>query len=315
MAYGDNKIGNLDKICPSMGLALIGTKLDDLNTALNTIPAGKYSGDFLTEKEIYQLNNMCSVGNTVQLGTIINNLLTASKNSTEVDVLTDINASLLDSSMCGGAEICSLGTSIQEWQAIVNGEFIASQANITSFSINDVNGVINESGDTPTITVTLPSTVEDVSSLVATFVVSDGATVEVNDIEQTSGTTENDFTNHVNYIVTAKNGITTKTYEVIVDVEINTEAKITSFTITNQLGDTTIDDTNGTIALTMPAETDVSSLIATFVLSHNATASIGDVEQTSGVTSNNFDSNVTYTITAEDTTTTKNYVVTITVAS
>ena len=57
-----------------------------------------------------------------------------------------------------------------------------------------------------------------VTSLVATFTASEGATVKVGDVAQTSGTTANDFTNAVSYVVTAEDGTTTKTYSVTVTV-------------------------------------------------------------------------------------------------
>ena len=48
MTYGDNKIGNLDTICPSMGNTLIGTKLDfvrDITSDTHIIPKFSISRD------------------------------------------------------------------------------------------------------------------------------------------------------------------------------------------------------------------------------------------------------------------------------
>ena len=73
-----------------------------------------------------------------------------------------------------------------------------------------------------------------------------------------------------------------------------------------------INETLHTIAVTMPFETDVSALVATFATSGAAVA-IAGTAQVSGVTVNNFINPVTYTVTAADATT-QEYVVTVTVA-
>ena len=73
----------------------------------------------------------------------------------------------------------------------------------------------------------------------------------------------------------------------------------------------TITGTN--ISSTVPYGTDVTALVATFT-HDGASAKVGSVSQTSGTTANDFTSAVTYTITAEDSTT-KDYTVTITASS
>ncbi|GHV72210.1 hypothetical protein FACS1894201_00180 [Bacteroidia bacterium] len=66
------------------------------------------------------------------------------------------------------------------------------------------------------ISAELPTTsVLDVDSIAVTFKASDGAVVTVNDSVQTSGVTVNDFTNPVNYVVTAEDG-TSATYIVTI---------------------------------------------------------------------------------------------------
>ena len=62
----------------------------------------------------------------------------------------------------------------------------------------------------------------------------------------------------------------------------------------------TIDSVNHTVSLTIPSDTAVTSLIATFTLSKGATAQVGTTPQVSGTTHNDFTSSVTYTVTAED---------------
>ena len=77
----------------------------------------------------------------------------------------------------------------------------------------DVNGVINETAGTITVEA-VNGTV--VTSLAATFTVTDSATVKVGDTSQTSGTTTNDFSDPVVYTLTLDGE--TKTYTVTVNV-------------------------------------------------------------------------------------------------
>lgn len=77
-----------------------------------------------------------------------------------------------------------------------------------------------------------------------------------------------------------------------------------------------IDDQANTIALTVPAATVVTALVASFTTAFGVTAvAIGATPQVSGTTANNFSAPKSYVVTAEDGTTTKTYVVTVTVAS
>lgn len=78
----------------------------------------------------------------------------------------------------------------------------------------------------------------------------------------------------------------------------------------------TIDDTGdaGAIAVTVPHGTDVTNLVATFTASTGAKVKVGSTNQVSGTTANNFTNAVTYKVTSQDGSPTRNYVVTVTVA-
>ena len=89
---------------------------------------------------------------------------------------------------------------------------------ITAFSFAGLEpavvGTIDE--EEKTIALTVPyATV--VTALVATFTNSEKSTVEVGEVAQESGVTENDFTNAVEYVVTAED-TTTATYTVTVTI-------------------------------------------------------------------------------------------------
>jgi hypothetical protein len=71
----------------------------------------------------------------------------------------------------------------------------------------------------------------------------------------------------------------------------------------------------GTITVTLPSGTNLTNLVATFTTSSGVTSvKVGATGQISGTTANNFTIPVTYTVTAQDGTTTKNWVVTVTLA-
>ncbi|MGL1885508.1 MAG: FG-GAP-like repeat-containing protein [Reichenbachiella sp.] len=69
---------------------------------------------------------------------------------------------------------------------------------------------------------------------------------------------------------------------------------------------------NHTIEIEVPTGTDISDLVASFILSDGSIATVGSLIQVSSTTSNNFTNPITYTVTAEDGTTTQDWVVTVT---
>jgi hypothetical protein len=86
---------------------------------------------------------------------------------------------------------------------------------------------------------------------------------------------------------------------------------ITAFSLAGVVG--TINETDKTIAVTMPFGTDVTALVATFTTT-GSSVQVGSTVQTSGVTANNFTSPVVYTVTAADGST-QDYTVVVTVPS
>jgi hypothetical protein len=194
---------------------------------------------------------------------------------------------------------------------------------ITSFSfttaLNITSGVSSDCPGTiagASIAVTVPYGT-DVTSLIATFATT-GVSVDVSGTAQVSDTTANNFTSPVIYTVHAADG-STANYTVTVTVALNPAKDITSFSFTTvlNLGAGVTSDCPGTIsgsniAVTVPYDTDVTSLTATFTTT-GASVDIGGTAQVSGTTANNFTSPVTYTVHAADGTT-ANYTVTVTVA-
>ena len=88
-------------------------------------------------------------------------------------------------------------------------------------------------------------------------------------------------------------------------------AKILTFKIGTVDG--VVDDTRKEVNLTLPVFSETSNLVATFTLSTGAIAKVNSTIQNSGITPNNFNNSLTYSILAEDGTTTVNYTVNVVV--
>jgi spore coat protein CotH len=182
---------------------------------------------------------------------------------------------------------------------------LSSAKAITVFSLNGVDVTINETEKTIEATM-LSGT--DVKALIATFTTT-GASVKVGSTVQISGITTNNFTSSVTYTVTAADA-STQDYIVTVKVAPPSAKAITAFSLNGVVG--TIHETEKTIAGTMFSGTDVKALIATFTTT-GASVKVGSTVQISGITTNDFTSSVTYTVTAADAST-QDYIVTVKVA-
>ncbi len=144
----------------------------------------------------------------------------------------------------------------------------------------------------------------DLTALVPTFTISGGATATVNGIPQESGTTPNDFSyGEVDYFITSQDGLSTVMWPVFVNVmPPSNGADILDFSLDYGSGVAmgSIDNFFQTIDVTLPQGTPVNSLISAFSLSPYATAYVGGVEQTSGVTVQDFTNPVSYDVQAQD---------------
>jgi len=147
------------------------------------------------------------------------------------------------------------------------------------------------------------------ANLTATYTTSDSAHVFINQTEQQSGTTSNDFTNVLHYKVIAQDTNYSKTYAVTVSLLPNTAAELLDFSIQNPAADGTItrDTTGGKVAITVSTSTNLKSLIGLFTLSENATAAIGGVVQESSITVTDYSDTIPFIVTAEDGTTSNIY--------
>jgi len=180
---------------------------------------------------------------------------------------------------------------------------------ITAFSLDGVSGTINEPAKS--IAVNLPYDT-DVTALQATYT-TNAAEVTVDSTVQTSGESANDFGAPLTYTLIATDG-SSSAYEVGVTLAPNTAKAMTAFSFADYAGTTAINETDKTIAVTVPYATDVTDLVATFATTGDSVM-IGTAVQTSGAApGNDFTSAVAYIVTAADGVS-ETYTVTVTEAA
>lgn len=168
-------------------------------------------------------------------------------------------------------EVLRSGNSITLFQLQINGEVLSGQ--------------INQSSNTIVFNVTDANLV----SLTPTITISEGATINP------SPSSPRNFSQEVEYTVTAEDG-NQKVYNVIVNNRIlNKENRITLFQlpINGEIINGEIDQEINTITFDLVGA-DLSSLTPTIEISENATIN------PSSSTSQNFDEDVSYTVTAEN---------------
>ena len=174
---------------------------------------------------------------------------------------------------------------------------VVSAKQIISFDFDslEVTGVVNESEKTISLTTPIGT---NVTALIPT--ITNSSFTQVN---PASGVAQN-FSSPVNYTVTALDG-TSQVYVVTVTVLLSSEKAITAFDFDSLEVVGEINEGEKTISLTVPSETSLTSLTPTIAISSFAT-----ISPLSGL-AQDFTSPVTYTVTAEDSST-QEYVVTVT---
>ncbi len=88
-----------------------------------------------------------------------------------------------------------------------------------------------------------------------------------------------------------------------------------SFETPPQIGNASINPVNHTIEIQVTAGTDITDLVANFSLSNGAIVKIGDTEQVSGTSGNDFTNPLIYSVIAEDNTTKQDWAVTVSFAT
>ncbi len=191
-------------------------------------------------------------------------------------------------------------------------KFSFQKANNAGFKA-DVDGAINELAKV--INLVVPSGT-DVKKLKASFTVSAGARVFVENAAQESGKTENDFTNIVKYTVMAEDGS-----KQVYAVSVKEPPKITEFSFLKAVNTALTEDVKGLIGKVRDRQTGAERLVIfiklpigtteatmkalkpTFLVSTGASVSIGGTKIESGKTPADFSdlkNGIDVTVTAED---------------
>jgi len=166
-----------------------------------------------------------------------------------------------------------------------------TEADIKSFELSQQTSAASINTTNATVSVKVPYGTSLIS-LRPSVTISQGASVN-----PVSGASVN-LTNPVTYTVTAQDGTTTRAWTVSVTEENpSAEKAILSFSIPNQLGTSTINTADHTVAVTMPFGTNLASLSPSIGISADAT-----INPASGI-ARDFSSPVSYTVTAQDGTT------------
>ena len=196
-------------------------------------------------------------------------------------------------------QVLAQDSSIKNYSVKVNVDSIkkSSEKELLTFGIlsPNVNGEIT--GNNISINVPFGT---DVNALKAVFTCSPLSIVKVNNQNQVSGYTENNFSNTITYTVYAQDG-TFNNYLINVTVDPapkSSEKQMIAFSL---ISPEITGSINGTfISLLVPAGTILNNLIAKFDVSPAATVKIVNTPQVSGINSNDFSSIVYYTVVAED---------------
>jgi gliding motility-associated-like protein len=183
--------------------------------------------------------------------------------------------------------------SINDWSAPPN-----PPVNILSFTVQDQTeeAVINANAKTITVEVRCDA---DLTNLAPSFTLSPNTLARVNEVQQTSGVSINDFTQPVVYSIESAAGCIQQLWSIsIIKKSEHHDTDILSFTITGQTKEAVINAASKTISIEAPCYADLSNLAPSFTLSPNTIAQVNGVSQTSGVTQNDFTQPVIYSITS-----------------
>ena len=245
-----------------------------------------------TAISMYTNSTNSSLSATVAPSNASNQLLTWNSSNTAVATVSSAGV-VTSGSTTGTTMITATAT---DGSGIVSNSCAVTVTNppsqykqITAFSLAGNAGVINEANHTIAVTVPYGSSLTGAPSIT----LYDGFA----SVLPASGVSEN-FASPVTYTVTAQDG-TTQPYVVTVTVAKNSADSITALTI---LGYNGVINGNS-IVVTVPAGTNVTSVVPSITASLGATVS--------PTTAQDFTSSVTYTVTAENGTSQQAYTVSV----
>lgn len=206
----------------------------------------------------------------------------------QIDDLSFYNRALTDT------EISTLFTQ-NSW------ELSDPETKFETFAVSQQTGNTSIDVANRTVYIEVPCSV-DLRSLSPTFSTSANTLVFINNREQISGASQNDFTNSVIYSLLNERScvnlpwtvtITTKKYP---DEENTLSTRIDTFLFPGTSKNTEIDYENRKIDVELNCGANIKELIALFEIENNSSAFISSTLQLSGISVNSFEQQVIYTI-------------------
>jgi hypothetical protein len=188
------------------------------------------------------------------------------------------------------------GITTRDWTITVSSEPPNTETDITGFVLDEQDSVAVIDPASHTVDVNVPYGT-NLTALVPVISISNGATVD-----PASGAGV-DFSGPVTYTVTAQDGITNQAWTVSVHLLPNTETDFTGFVLAGQTAPAAIDTSNHTVDVIVPFGTDLTALVPVITLSDGATV------DPPSETATDFSGPVTYTVTAQDGLTTREWIV------
>jgi hypothetical protein len=188
------------------------------------------------------------------------------------------------------------GITTRDWTITVSSEPPNTETDITGFVLDEQDSVAVIDPASHTVDVNVPYGT-NLTALVPVISISNGATVD-----PASGAGV-DFSGPVTYTVTAQDGITIQAWTVSVHLLPNTETDFTGFVLAGQTAPAAIDTSNHTVDVIVPFGTDLTALVPVITLSDGATV------DPPSETATDFSGPVTYTVTAQDGLTTREWIV------
>lgn len=189
-------------MCPASTLC-------DLASIFEQLEDGTYEGDNLTETQINSLNNMCQGYSDLQFGTLLDDIITASKSSEIVPALTSEQKEIIANLNCPVASSYDMVTLLNNIISNVNGNVPSSDATLKSLSIEGQTIEPTFSSEVINYTATVENTVANINILAE-------ANSSVAQVTGTGNKALIEGSNTCEVVVTAEDGSTTKTYTISV---------------------------------------------------------------------------------------------------
>ena len=131
----ENKYENFNHMCPYANIIMLGDILNQLDNDLSSgIP---FSGEKLTEDEIEKINEMCSSIGNADIGNIIENIIEASINKSNIEELAEDEEKLISNISCPVCNSQNLLEIIKDFIVKVNQNVPSSISSLSEITISE----------------------------------------------------------------------------------------------------------------------------------------------------------------------------------